>query len=115
MDLAKIGAMMVQNGEFGGKLVLSTNWINDSTEPRFTIDRFNNFSWLWWSFSSFSTFATALPVNDVYYAEGYDGQYLFVVPSENMVVSIICNNTFTSPFAPLLLFRNFIIPALPQN
>jgi CubicO group peptidase (beta-lactamase class C family) len=115
MDIAKIGVMMVQNGEFGGKNLLSTNWIDESTAPRFTIDRFNNYSWLWWSFSSFSTFAAVLPANDVYYAEGYDGQYLFVVPSQKMVVSIVCDNAFTNPFAPLVLLRNFIIPALPKN
>lgn len=115
MDLAKIGSMMVQNGTFNGKTILSNNWIKDSTKPRFTLDRFNNFSWLWWTFSDFSTFAAVLPANDVFYAEGYEGQYLFVVPSEKLVVSIVCDNAFTNPTAALVLFRNFIIPALPKN
>lgn len=115
MDFAKIGYLMASQGVWKDKRIVSTEWIQTSTRPKFQINRFNDFSLSWWNFSNLSSLASVLRQNDAYYAEGLYGQYLFVVPHAELVVAVISENYVTNPTGPIVMLRNYFLPALPNR
>jgi CubicO group peptidase (beta-lactamase class C family) len=80
-DAAKIGQLVLDNGRWRGREIVSAAWIGESTLPRLTgIGRFGpypaDYGYLWWR----------LP-GGVITASGARGQWIFVVPDRNLVVA----------------------------
>ena len=74
-DLAKIGQLVLQNGKSGDRQIVPETWIRASTSKRVTgVD----YGYLWW-IDSIQGHSAAV-------ALGFGGQYIFVVPSLEMVV-----------------------------
>lgn len=82
-DMAKLGELYLNNGNWNGEQIISEQWINDSTTLQF--DRSSgsaDYGYQWWV----RTFGeNAYPA---YFAQGHYGQYIFVVPDLNLVVAI---------------------------
>ena len=79
--LLKFGKLYLDGGVVDGKQVLSPEWIAASWTPRFIRSSFNgrhDYGFLWWraDFGGHST----------WFAWGYGGQFLFVIPSLQAVV-----------------------------
>lgn len=89
LDFAKIGLLVSNKGVWQNKRIISTAWIDDISRKRFDIaaqDPFaKGYGYFW--------FITTKVVNgksyDCIYASGNGGNLVFVVPSENLVVSLI--------------------------
>lgn len=75
-DLAKLGYLYLHNGEWDGRQIVSSRWVKEATRPRGKSpdDRF--YGYQWW-----------LMGGGIYAAQGYGGQYVFVIPSKNMVIA----------------------------
>jgi CubicO group peptidase (beta-lactamase class C family) len=73
-DFAKIGQLILQKGEWNGKQILSSEWVQEMTSSK-TVDYYG---YQWW----------ILKTNQGYlpYARGILGQYILVVPQKNRVV-----------------------------
>lgn len=88
LDFAKIGQLVLNKGQWQGKKIVSSTWINEITKKRFNISKAdpfaNSYGYFW--------FATTKEVNgekyDCVYASGNGGNLLFVVPNQNLVVSL---------------------------
>ncbi len=82
-DMAKLGELYLNNGNWNGEQIISEQWINDSTTLQF--DRSSgsaDYGYQWWV----RTFGeNAYPA---YFAQGHYGQYIFVVPDLDLVVAI---------------------------
>lgn len=83
--LAKIGQMMLDDGEFNGRQIVSQEWINKSFSvamPKFVdMDEANqiiDYGYLWY-LGNYKNY-------DYRFAWGYGGQMLFLIPSENVLV-----------------------------
>lgn len=81
--LLRFGELYLNGGTFEGRRVLSREWIEESWTPRFINSSFNgrhDYGHLWWraDFGSHST----------WFAWGYGGQFLFVIPSLDAVVVV---------------------------
>ena len=89
LDFAKLGQLIINKGQWQGKKIISSTWINEISKKRFDISKddpfANSYGYFW--------FAATKEVNgkkyDCFYASGNGGNLLFVVPSENLVVSLI--------------------------
>ncbi len=112
IDFAKLGDLLLKNGQWNGQEILSETWITESTSRQFPIDRFSDFGYSWQQFSDLSNFSDILPVNDTFFAEGAGGQYIFVVPHQRFVLAVTADNFLENSFTPLLIFRDFFVESI---
>lgn len=81
-DLIKVGVMLIQNGTYEGQQLYTPEQIASLRHDSLSSDRtgYGLGFWLWGK--------------DMYYAEGYLGQFLIMVPKENLVVLRLRNRDF---------------------
>ncbi|MEX0845019.1 MAG: serine hydrolase [Balneolaceae bacterium] len=112
-DLLKIGQMILNGGIWKNQRIVSKEWVHDSFQT-YTRSNFNpyDYGYMWWN----------RPVGefDVYFAWGFGGQYLFMIPELNAVTVITSflenatqRRTYKEPIFDLL--KDDIIPFLEQN
>ncbi len=81
-DLLKLGQLYLQRGFSGGRSVVPAEWVDSTTQPQFTwrddygAQRRVTYGMLWWV-------SDASPA--AYFAWGYGGQFVYVVPSRDLV------------------------------
>jgi CubicO group peptidase (beta-lactamase class C family) len=84
--LLRFGEMYRQGGIIDGKRVVSEAWVKASWEPR-TMSPFTGDAY------GYGWFVRRAGTHNVYYAWGYGGQLLYVVPSLNLTVVITSDPT----------------------
>jgi CubicO group peptidase (beta-lactamase class C family) len=111
-DMAKIGQMMLQQGKWNGKTVLSSAWVATSTRAHIEDDILlaAGYGYQWWRGR------TGIGSGDieVFYAAGRGGQYIFVCPELEMVTVVTSktDNDSMGEFRPQIMMVNDIIPAM---
>jgi CubicO group peptidase (beta-lactamase class C family) len=108
-DLAKLGRLFLQGGEWNGSRVLSPEWVQASAEPVFPMQPWPGcagYSYGWWPRSeAYGAGAFA--------AEGWGGQALIVMPELDAIV-VFTGGSYWRP--PLLsshqMMANYILPAI---
>lgn len=109
-DMAKIGYLYLNGGRWEDRQLLTTEWIEASTEKHIAATLQDGYGYQWW-------------VSDLgyYMALGYGGQFIFVVPNANLVAVITSELAERDFYVPQQLLNRFIIPAarsvepLPAN
>lgn len=79
--LLAFGRLYLDGGVYEARRVLSKDWIDASWTPRFLNSSFNtrhDYGYLWWH--------TRYAGHSAWFAWGYGGQFLFVLPSLNAIV-----------------------------
>lgn len=92
-DLAKIGDMVLNGGVYGGKQVVSGEWIQEMTTPHIKLDkRFGNmnYGYLWYQ---------PYDNREIYAAIGDSGNIIYVNKEENIAVGM------TGTFKPRIFDR----------
>ncbi len=84
--LLRFGEMYRNGGVFRGRRVLSPAWVKASWTPR-TVSPFSGDAY------GYGWFITAACGHDVYYARGFGGQFLYVVPSLALTMVITSDTT----------------------
>jgi CubicO group peptidase (beta-lactamase class C family) len=80
LDMLRVGQLYLNGGRHNGRQVVSEHWVRTSLEPR-TVSRRSSereYGYGWW--------IRTLSGQPVFYAWGYGGQFIFVVPSVRTVV-----------------------------
>jgi CubicO group peptidase (beta-lactamase class C family) len=77
-DLAKIGQLYLQRGEWHGRQIVSSTWIEQATKAQVALDGGYGYGWLWWV-------GNGAPVH-FFSGVGYGGQLLLVAPALELVV-----------------------------
>lgn len=112
-DLLKIGQMLLNGGTYGRERIVSQKWVHDSFQ-KYTRSNFNpyDYGYMWWNRS--------VGGYEIYFAWGYGGQYIFMVPELNSVVVMtsFLNNatqrrTYKEPIFDLL--EDQILPFLESK
>ena len=104
-DMAKLGYLVLRNGRWGGRQIVSQEWIRESVSRKVKTDwRFASYpvdyGYLWWVLSLDGTGADQSPDNDIYTASGAQGQWIFIIPKHDMVVVVTASSQdFSSPVA----------------
>ena len=81
-DLAEIGQMCLNGGEYNGKRVVSESWIREMTVPREVTGpyfRGMQYGYLWWIIH---------PEKNIYAAIGNSGNVIYVNPETNTTVAV---------------------------
>jgi CubicO group peptidase (beta-lactamase class C family) len=94
-DLARFGQLYLQDGRWAGEQVVPEEWVADSLEPAETslADGAELYGYQWW----LGLDEEGLP-EDAFAAQGHDGQWIYVVPSLDLVV--VRNGTYVKDEGP---------------
>lgn len=79
-DLAKIGQLMMNDGQWEGQQIVSKEWVEQSLKPTVKLNETRGYGYQWW-----------VPRHDdgemkIFAGNGYGGQFLFGVPEEDLIV-----------------------------
>ncbi|WP_339273063.1 serine hydrolase [Paenibacillus sp. FSL W8-0426] len=129
-DLLKFGQLFLQQGMWNGEQIISTELVHRSTQPFIDVTPPNRgrYGWHWWvdahpgeakaaaeqlSGTKHSTGAEAADAAslDYYYARGFGGQYVYVVPALELV-TVLTNDKRKRDKPPLDVFPRLIAPML---
>jgi CubicO group peptidase (beta-lactamase class C family) len=85
-DMVRVGDLYLNGGRYNGRQVVSEAWVRTSIEPR-TVSRFGDreYGYGWW--------IREMAGRPVFYAWGYGGQFIFIVPSVRTVVAVTSVST----------------------
>ena len=79
-DMAKIGYLILNRGQWRGRQILSEEWIDSSTRP-YTSDDEMGYGYYWW----LSNYKGRDKTFETIFAAGHGGQRVMVVPKLNLV------------------------------
>ncbi|HJQ57334.1 MAG TPA: serine hydrolase [Vineibacter sp.] len=111
-DLARIGLMMAQGGQWQGRVVVPADWLEAALQTRVRIDEIFRYGYQWY-------LTNLPPVGDakrrrLVSAIGNGGQRLFILPEAKVVVVTTFGN-YNQPDQwkpPVALLRDIVLPAL---
>ena len=88
-DWARFGLFYLNNGEFNNEQILPGNWVKESVTPPTAAEK-GQYGFQWWlnageKNNPENRWFHSLPT-DLFFADGFEGQNLFVVPSKKLVV-----------------------------
>jgi CubicO group peptidase (beta-lactamase class C family) len=98
-DMAKIGYLFLNEGEWDGEQLISKSWVREATRHRIDANLRDGYGYQWWV------------DNDGYYlALGYMGQFIIVIP-EHDIVTVFTGGTPDTFGYVIDLPERFIMPA----
>jgi CubicO group peptidase (beta-lactamase class C family) len=108
-DMAKIGYLYLKKGIWKGTRIISEEWINNSVQNHIIppVNWAYGYGYLWW-------LKRYNPGSHLYYsfnAEGWGGQQIIVIPSEDMVV-VFTGANYVSNTPNDEIMSSYILPAV---
>ncbi|MGG4220706.1 serine hydrolase [Paenibacillus jamilae] len=115
LDMLKFGRLYLNKGSWEGRQIIQTETVRYSTRPFLPASKPQKayYGCHWWA-SSFSDEREAGTATDYYYALGFGGQYIIVVPSYDLVV-VLTADKFKKKRNPVDIFRQHLVPLLLQE
>ncbi len=114
-DMAKIGVTFLNKGFWQGKKIISEQWVEKSATAYPGNNWLNNwddhwgmkgYSYSWWT----HLFSQSGKRINMYYAAGWGGQYIMVIPDLNAVV-VFTGGNYTSYRPAFEILKKYIVPA----
>jgi CubicO group peptidase (beta-lactamase class C family) len=115
IDLARIGYLVLRNGRWRDTQVVPAQWLGESMIPRTVRPRtlgshVTDYGYLWWLLPLDRSGSTSSADNVIWTASGAFSQWLFVIPSQELVVAVTANTQSFS--APIDFLYNDILAAV---
>jgi CubicO group peptidase (beta-lactamase class C family) len=107
-DAAKLGALFANEGVWNGTRIVSENWVA-TTRERPTSLRNQGYGSLWWK----SRFTHGTGQIEAVYTSGNGGNFVFTIPSHELVVAFTGSNYNTERSDTPLQIMPLILSALP--
>ncbi|WP_350288434.1 serine hydrolase [uncultured Croceitalea sp.] len=105
-DWARIGQLYLNNGSWNGEQLFSEEWVNYITTPtQFSDGKYGAHFWL-----NSNGFYPDVP-RDLYSMNGFQGQYVFVIPSKDLVV--VRTGLAENPVFDVNRFLSSLIATIP--
>jgi len=132
-DMAKIGMLYLQKGKWSGEQIIPAHWVEESitahSDPkkyRYIYDKagkvdrmLSGGSWIHTNiarpFADGYGYQWWLDKSGRYTALGYGGQYIMIVPQENLIVVFTSKLRGGSASFPTELLKKFILPSIISN
>jgi CubicO group peptidase (beta-lactamase class C family) len=111
-DLAKIGLLIADGGQWHGTQVLPKTWVATMLTPHAQARDDADYGYLWWQFR----FPVRGAEMKVWAMSGNGGNYVFVLPERGLVAVITSqayNKSFAHPQSQAIL-RDYILTSLPR-
>ena len=108
-DMAKLGLLYLEKGRWENRQILSEEWIEVATNGHVSVSETLQYGYQWWV------------ADNLYFAMGHQGQFLFVEPDRKMIVVFTSSLLGQSLFTPYKYLIEYILPAahsttpLPAN
>jgi CubicO group peptidase (beta-lactamase class C family) len=74
--MARFGYLYLNNGNWNGTQVISSDWVNESTQMYFDTGSWYHYGYTWWG----------VPGYTFYEATGHYEQKIYILPEEDIVV-----------------------------
>ncbi len=113
-DMLKFGELFLNNGTDNLVQIIPQNWISESTETKISAGSNHNYAYQWWRFSDTGSMGRALKTNDLFFAWGYGGQFIFVIPHLNTVV-VSTGGNFRSSSIAFDFLEKYILAAVQSD
>jgi len=82
-DMAKIGLLILNNGQFNGQQIISEEWIKESTTIKTkTNNEGDDYSYLWWNINIHSDTSDYKSI----WANGWGSQFIYIFPELDVVI-----------------------------
>jgi len=109
-DLAKIGYLYLKDGVWNGTRLVPEGWVTASTAPAMVVDATKGISYgyQWWIVSPNGARPPAFA------ADGYGGQYLFVVPSLDLIAVFTGWNIWDKPELDMVYALESVLRAVKR-
>lgn len=110
-DMAKIGLLVLNNGEWNSKRIVSEKWITDSTTPKVKISN-TDYGYLWWNIPFV---LNNKKINSIT-AMGNGGQYIMIIP-EHDIVGVFTGGAYNSEEDKVAfsIMNNIFLPSLAKK
>jgi len=114
-DMVKIGVTFLNKGVWNGKQIISEHWVDKSAVSYPGNSWLNNwddhwglrgYAYMWWTHQ----FVKSSKRINMYYAAGWGGQYIMVIPELNIVV-VFTGGNYLSYRPPFEILKKYVIPA----
>ena len=107
-DMLKFGNLFLNNGCLNGNKIISSEWIKESATALYkAYENIGYYAYHWWV-SSFNN--NGITIN-YYFALGYGGQYIIIVPEFDLVV-VFTSRIYNNSLRPMYYFKEFILKAI---
>jgi len=104
-DMAKIGYLYLNGGRWAELQVIPETWVEAATSPQIHAGTLSDdYGYQWW-----------VDRGGYYMALGYAGQYIIVVPDQELVVVFTSDLPERDFFVPEILFNDYILPAIQSE
>lgn len=111
-ELAKIGLLFLNDGQWQGKQIISIDWIDRSQMEHIGTSQFPfaySYGYLWW----IRNFTAKGITHKCYFAAGWGDQYMFIIPDLEMILVFNCGNyAVTGKVSPFDLVEDYILQAV---
>ncbi len=103
-EMARLGYLYLRGGDWNGERLIATDYIAQSTTVQASGDPTGGtpYGYQWWI-----TDATGY---QAFYALGYGGQYIYVVPALDLVVAVAVGDIDVPLYAPRPIIESTIVP-----
>ena len=110
-SMLKFGLLYLNKGMWSDKQIIPASWVAESTSATVSLGNSEGYGYFWWT--------KRFNVNDkpieCYYAWGYGGQYIFVIPSARVVVAITASNWIMDEKKYAFeMMERYVIPAVVE-
>lgn len=115
-DLAKIGVLIVDRGSWAGRQVVPAAWIDALSQPLLHIGDDLDYGYQWYT-RPLRRGEPSAPRNGIVHGWGWGGQFVFAMPSLDMVVVFTSGNFESRELerAPIELLYSDILPAVADD
>lgn len=102
-DMAKLGYLYLHMGGWGGKQIVSADWVRDAVQSHIDAGGGFGYGYQWWVY----------PPDGAYAAQGQGGQMIIVVPGSDLVFVTTAHLTGTNDLLFQLL-EQYVLPAVKK-
>ncbi len=101
LDMARLGYLYLRSGEWDGVQVVPADWVEKSTSPQIAAGTMaESYGYQWWV------------GDDQFMMQGYGGQFVYVLPAQDLVVVFTGALSQQRYFTPRSLLSNYIEAAV---
>ena len=110
--MAKIGLLMLNNGKWEGRQIISKEWVDESTKGHIDIGRYD-YGYQWYR----GKIKAKGKNHEAFWAWGRGGQLIYIFPKLDLVAVFTSNPYDNSKglFRPFKMLKKYILPAILTN
>jgi CubicO group peptidase (beta-lactamase class C family) len=108
-DMAKIGQLMLNGGQWNGVRIVSEAWVAESTQAHTTVSPGIQYGYQWWRENQ----AIYLETVEPYFAAGFGGQLINVYPDQKMIIVVTSDTANHNENSSRIMFlrTTYLLPA----